>query len=246
MDRRDLWSSASTGNRVGSQTPKHKRIFISFCWVSQLPQFEASNNKLEGEIPAEIGNLLKFQILNIAKNHLKGQLPASIWNLSALQEINVNGNRLSGRIPSTRSHVYDLASEFLVLCFILGVSFWFLLCSNSTMKMRALLVHQGLESALEEEDPETAGSSRSDEKIKQIHNRAQCTLILSLSDSILREISEEKIALGILNEMEPLCMKKSLAHRLFLKKMLYTFFMKKGVSIYEHIDVFNKIILDLK
>ncbi|KAH9752456.1 hypothetical protein KPL71_014688 [Citrus sinensis] len=82
------------------------------------------------------------------------------------------------------------------------------------MKMRALLVHQGLELALEEEDPKITGSSRSDEKMKQIHNRAHSTLILSLSDSILREISEEKIALG--------------------------------VSIHEHIDVFNKIILDLE
>ncbi|KAH9801638.1 hypothetical protein KPL71_001098 [Citrus sinensis] len=114
------------------------------------------------------------------------------------------------------------------------------------MKMRALLVHQGLEPALEEEDPETAGSSRSDEKMKQIHNRAHSTLILSLSDSILREISEEKTALGIWNKVEALCMKKSLAHRLFLKKRLYTFFMKEGVSIQEHIDVFNKIILDLE
>ncbi|KAH9743388.1 hypothetical protein KPL70_003281 [Citrus sinensis] len=114
------------------------------------------------------------------------------------------------------------------------------------MKMRALLVHQGLESALEEEDSETAGSSRSDEKMKQIHNRAHNTLILSLSDSILREISEEKTALGIWNKVEALCMKKSLAHRLFLKKRLYIFFIKEGVSIQEHIDVFNKIILDLE
>lgn len=114
------------------------------------------------------------------------------------------------------------------------------------MKMRALLVHQGLESALEEEDPETVGSSRSSEKMKHIHNRAHSTLILSLSDSILREISDEKTALGIWNKVEALCMKKSLAHRLFLKKRLYTFSIKEGVSIQEHIDVFNKIILNLE
>ena len=41
-------------------------------------------------------------------------------------------------------------------------------------------------------------------------------------------------------------MKKSLTHKLFLKKRLYTFFMKENVSIQEHIDVFNKIILDLE
>ena len=72
------------------------------------------------------------------------------------------------------------------------------------MKMRVLLIHQGLETALKEADPETARSSRSDEKIKQIQNRAHNTLILSfnvsilsLNVSILMEISDEKTALGI-------------------------------------------------
>ncbi|KAH9697399.1 hypothetical protein KPL71_023589 [Citrus sinensis] len=77
------------------------------------------------------------------------------------------------------------------------------------MKMRALFVHQGLESALEEDDLGDASSSVSDEKKRQIQNKAHSTLILSLSNSILREISEEKTAL-------------------------------------EHIDNFNKIILDLE
>ncbi|KAH9699128.1 hypothetical protein KPL71_024224 [Citrus sinensis] len=63
------------------------------------------------------------------------------------------------------------------------------------MKMRALIVHQCLESALEEDDLGDVSSSVSDEKKRQIHNKAHSTLILSLSDSILREISKEKTAL---------------------------------------------------
>ncbi|KAH9680375.1 Integrase catalytic domain-containing protein [Citrus sinensis] len=42
-------------------------------------------------------------------------------------------------------------------------------------------------------------SSVSDEKKRQIQNKAHSSLILSLSDSILREISEEKTAIGIEN-----------------------------------------------
>lgn len=39
---------------------------------------------------------------------------------------------------------------------------------------------------------------------------------------------------------------KSLANRLFLKQKLYTFKMISGKSIEDHVDDFNKIILDLE
>ncbi|KAH9801551.1 hypothetical protein KPL71_001080 [Citrus sinensis] len=135
----------------------------------------------------------------------------------------------------------DVSSKHEIEKFTIGgdLSLW-------KLKMRALLVHRGLEYALEEDDPEAPSTSMSDEKRKQIQNRTHSTLILSLSDSILREISEEKTTLGIWNKVEALCMKKSLAHRLFLKKRLYTFSMREGVSIQDHIDTFNKIIIDLE
>ncbi|KAH9670481.1 hypothetical protein KPL70_017006 [Citrus sinensis] len=50
------------------------------------------------------------------------------------------------------------------------------------MKMKALLVHQGLESDLKEEDPETAESSRSDEKMKHMHNRAHRVERIKIGD----------------------------------------------------------------
>ena len=38
------------------------------------------------------------------------------------------------------------------------------------LKIRALIVHQGLESALEEEDPEAPTGSMTDDKKRQIQN----------------------------------------------------------------------------
>ncbi|GAV88728.1 UBN2_2 domain-containing protein, partial [Cephalotus follicularis] len=41
-------------------------------------------------------------------------------------------------------------------------------------------------------------------------------------------------------------MTKSLTNRLYLKQRLYTLQMKKGMSVKEHIENFNKVIHDLK
>lgn len=79
------------------------------------------------------------------------------------------------------------------------------------MKIRAMLVHQGLESALEEEDPKGAPSSMFDETRRQALSRARSTLISSRSVSILRKISGKKIALGIWNKIEALYMKSQKA-----------------------------------
>jgi hypothetical protein len=41
-------------------------------------------------------------------------------------------------------------------------------------------------------------------------------------------------------------MKKSLTNRLYLKQRLYTLKMKEGMPLCDHLDDFNRIILDLK
>ena len=58
------------------------------------------------------------------------------------------------------------------------------------MKMRALLVHHGLEQDLEgEKGLPTTMSAR--EK-KEVLDKAHCALILSLGDKVLRGVSKEK------------------------------------------------------
>ncbi|GJV95717.1 retrovirus-related pol polyprotein from transposon TNT 1-94 [Tanacetum coccineum] len=49
----------------------------------------------------------------------------------------------------------------------------------------------------------------------------------------------------ILTSLTSLYMKKSLSNRLYLKKKLYTYYMSPDMKLGDHIDEFNKLILDL-
>ncbi|GKB02667.1 retrotransposon protein, putative, ty1-copia subclass [Tanacetum coccineum] len=62
---------------------------------------------------------------------------------------------------------------------------------------------------------------------------------------VLREVTEETTAAEVWSKLETLYMTKSLANKLYMKKKLYTFYMPAERKIYEHVDEFNKIVLDL-
>nr|GEV26563.1 retrovirus-related Pol polyprotein from transposon TNT 1-94 [Tanacetum cinerariifolium] len=64
-------------------------------------------------------------------------------------------------------------------------------------------------------------------------------------NKVLREVTRETIAAGVGSKLETLYMTNSWANKLYLKKKLYTFYMQAGRKISEHIDEFNKIVLDL-
>ncbi|GJV06594.1 retrovirus-related pol polyprotein from transposon TNT 1-94 [Tanacetum coccineum] len=75
--------------------------------------------------------------------------------------------------------------------------------------------------------------------------KANRNLILCLVDRVLREVTKETSAAGIWTKLTSLYMTKSLANRLYLKKKLYTYYMSPGTKLGDHIDEFNKLILDL-
>ncbi|KAH9703868.1 hypothetical protein KPL70_011252 [Citrus sinensis] len=121
-----------------------------------------------------------------------------------------------------------------------------------SLKMRAILSQQGLDAALEDGEDSKAkkgkeeGSSSSGKDMKTINNKAHSTIILHLSDEVLREVSKEKTAYSLWEKLEELFLKKSLAKRLYMKRKLYTFSMKDGTTLKDHVDEFNKLILDLE
>ncbi|GJX83329.1 retrotransposon protein, putative, ty1-copia subclass [Tanacetum coccineum] len=83
------------------------------------------------------------------------------------------------------------------------------------IKMHALLIQHGCEAALEVLLADMEAQTKA-----ELNKKAHSVVILCLGN-------------------------KSLAKKLYLKKKLYTFYMPAGRKISEHIDEFNKIVLDL-
>ncbi|GJU34755.1 hypothetical protein Tco_1183109, partial [Tanacetum coccineum] len=108
------------------------------------------------------------------------------------------------------------------------------------INMRALMVQQGYDDALK-----TLSVNIEAEENADLMNKAYSTLILCLGDQVLREVTMETTAAGIWTKLTSLYMTKSLANRLYLKKKLYTYYISPGTKLGDHIDEFNKLILDL-
>ena len=108
------------------------------------------------------------------------------------------------------------------------------------IKMRALMVQLGCDAALETLPADMEAGEKA-----ALMKKAYSTLILCLGDRVLREVTKETSAAGIWTKLTSLYMTKSLANRLYLKKKLYTFYMSPGTKLGDHIDEFNKLILDL-
>nr|XP_010917584.3 receptor-like protein EIX1 [Elaeis guineensis] len=68
-----------------------------------VKSIDFSNNKLNGEIPVELTDLVQLQSLNLSSNQFIGRIPEKIGNLKSLESLDLSKNRLSGAIPSSMS-----------------------------------------------------------------------------------------------------------------------------------------------
>ena len=70
-------------------------------------------NRLSGEIPAELGNLANLTQMALSGNELSGAIPSELSSLSNLDQLRLNNNELSGEIPSELGQLSNLESLVL-------------------------------------------------------------------------------------------------------------------------------------
>ncbi|KAI8925396.1 hypothetical protein BC831DRAFT_505043 [Entophlyctis helioformis] len=65
-----------------------------------LTELYLSNNNLDGKIPVELGSLVNLIELRLSQNQLSGTIPLELGNLVNLTFLNLNNNKLEGNIPT--------------------------------------------------------------------------------------------------------------------------------------------------
>ena len=79
----------------------------------RVMELDLNSNRLEGEIPTELGNLTNLIELNLSGNGLSGPIPPELGNLTNLTVLSFNGNGLSGPIPPELGNLSNLTGLFL-------------------------------------------------------------------------------------------------------------------------------------
>ena len=69
-----------------------------------------SNNRLDGNIPSEIGGLVKLEILSLGGNELTGSIPPEVGELTNLKRLAFPDNQLTGSIPEQLGQLTRLMS----------------------------------------------------------------------------------------------------------------------------------------
>ena len=76
--------------------------------LSNLLKLDLARNGLSGGIPPEIGDLSDLQHLDLELNPLTGEIPSGVVNLSNLRHLDLSGFFLIGEIPSEIGDLYNL------------------------------------------------------------------------------------------------------------------------------------------
>ncbi|PHU23513.1 hypothetical protein BC332_08620 [Capsicum chinense] len=80
-----------------------------------------NNNLTGGEVPASLAQLTKLRLLGLSVNSLSGEFPPSLYNVSSLELIALSFNNFSGNLKSDLGHYFsNLQRLYLGDCHFIG------------------------------------------------------------------------------------------------------------------------------
>ena len=123
-DRSDTETLAAIYNALGGEKWKNNTNWLSDepvdDWYGVRVDIDGRGdalilevNRLSGEIPPELGNLVNLKALNLRGNQLSGEIPPELGNLVNLKTLYLRGNQLSGEIPPELGNLVNLKALYL-------------------------------------------------------------------------------------------------------------------------------------
>ncbi|OWM80325.1 receptor-like protein 35 [Punica granatum] len=95
-------SNACLSGSINSSSSRFRLVHLESL------KLEANNFTLS-VIPPEIGNLSRFNILNLVGNVLTGEIPSSFSKFTQLSELYPSNNQLTGQVPSSFQNFTQLS-----------------------------------------------------------------------------------------------------------------------------------------
>ncbi|KAK2368139.1 Leucine-rich repeat transmembrane protein kinase [Trifolium repens] len=94
LGRLPLVTMSFLGNRLSGQIPSEIGDIVT------LQELNFEDNRLEGPLPSSLGNLKNLQKFMLSANNFTGPIPEAFGNLKNLTQFRIDGSSLSGKIPS--------------------------------------------------------------------------------------------------------------------------------------------------
>ncbi|XP_062090992.1 receptor-like protein EIX2 [Humulus lupulus] len=87
-----------------------KGVLSKFYKILLLKSIDLSSNKLIGEIPRDITELVELISLNLSRNNLSGHIHQEIGHMKSLDVLDLSKNHFFGQIPPSLSQVDRLST----------------------------------------------------------------------------------------------------------------------------------------
>ena len=103
----DAASRRVTGLNLGA-TGLDGQIPADLGQLDALEELYLNANRLDGTIPSTLGSLTNLRVLSLSQNRLSGEIPSALGDLTSLQSLYLDGNRLTGEIPAALGGLANL------------------------------------------------------------------------------------------------------------------------------------------